>query len=94
VLARDYGLRVVEREIRRGNFGDGLAGERRQSAEAAKRILVAGLRGVQQRLGLLLQLFEAGSVRKVARHHTASMLWPVVRKQAARRCTCRWSRRI
>src|SRR5262249_13198662 len=35
------------------------------------------------------QLFEIGSVRQRLWRHTTSMLWPVVRKQAARWCTCR-----
>jgi hypothetical protein len=46
VLARDHGLRVMQRERARLDFG--ASGERRQRAEAAQCVGIARMRGVQQ----------------------------------------------
>ena len=67
---------------------------RRAPADAAKRRSASASRvcaACEQRLRLLLQLFEIRTGGQLARHRTTSMLEPVVRKQAARRCWCRWS---
>ena len=58
VLARDRRLRVVQRQIGGADLVEGLARERGQDGESAERVGVARLRGVEQRLRLLLQLFE------------------------------------
>src|SRR6185436_17045737 len=71
VFARDDRLRVVQRE--RGRIGR--ARKRRQRREARERLRAAGLRRVQQCLGLFLQLFEIRALGK-GRGHTASMLQP------------------
>ncbi len=86
VLACDHGLRVVQRERELAELGSTLSGEGGQHGEASQRRRILRRRGVQQRLGLLLQLFEIRTIGKCARRHTTSMLEPVVRKQAARRC--------
>jgi hypothetical protein len=58
VLACDQGLRVVERQIDCADLIDGLARKRWQGGEAMERVAVAGLRRMEQGLGLLLQLLE------------------------------------
>jgi hypothetical protein len=94
VLARDHGLRVVERQIDDGDLIDGFTRKRWQGGEATERVRVAGVRRMEQGLGLLLQLLEVWADGKLTRHHTTSMLEPVVRKQAARRCSVPLVRRI
>ena len=91
MLARDRRLRIVQREIGGGNLVGGLARECRHNREATEGVDVACLRGVEQRLGLLLQMFEIRADRKIAGRHTTSMLSPVVRKQAARRLSRVWN---
>jgi hypothetical protein len=94
VLASDHRLGIVQGETRCGTLVNGPAGVRRQSSKPLERGRVAILRGAKQRLGLLLQLFEIRAGWQLARRHTTSMLQPVVRKQAARRRTCRDRKRM
>ena len=60
MFARDHGLRVMKRQIG-AYLSDGFVRERRQRGEATERLFVARLRPMQQRLRLLLQLFEIRS---------------------------------
>ena len=62
VLARDHGLRVVQRQRRPSGSPDA-ARECRQRRERSSAARSRGLRGAKQRLGLLLQLVE---IRPVA----------------------------
>ena len=74
VLAGDHRLRVVERQIECADLFDRFARQRGQGGEAAERVRLAGLRRMEQGLGLLLQLLEIRAVRQLARHRTTSML--------------------
>ncbi len=74
VIARDHGLRVVEREIEDGDLLDRFARKRGQGRKAPERVIVASVRGMEQGLGLLLQLFEIRAIGQLARHRTTSML--------------------
>ena len=66
VLARDDRLRVVQRQILDVDLVEGLARERGQDGEARERLRLARLRRVEQRLGLLLQLFEIRTCGQLA----------------------------
>ena len=78
-------LRVVQRQIDRADLVERLARERRQNGESPERVRVARLRGVEQRLRLLLQLFEIRTGGQLACVIQPPCLSPVVRRQAARR---------
>jgi hypothetical protein len=69
VLARDHRLRVVEREADLDQLVRRFVGEGGQPAEAIEGLLFLALRRTEQRLGLLLQLLETGTIGKRARHH-------------------------
>ncbi|HEU4892375.1 MAG TPA: hypothetical protein VFT47_12550 [Vicinamibacterales bacterium] len=58
VLARDRRLRIVQREIGGVDPVGRRAGKRGQHGESPQRLRIAGLRRIEERLGLLLQMFE------------------------------------
>src|SRR5258708_38956089 len=67
VLTRDRRLRIVQRQMRDTGLVEGLSGERGQDRESPERVRVTCLRGVEQRLRLLLQLFEVRTCGQIDR---------------------------
>ena len=66
VLARHRRLGIVQRQIGGANLVERLARERWQDGESPERSRVARLRRVEQRLRLLLQLFEVRTCGQLA----------------------------
>src|SRR5436190_15506195 len=90
VLARNDGLRVVQRESRAGEVVVARMLQRRQHAEAGQRGGISGARGAQQVFRLSLELIEVGRVGQGAGgRHTSSMLMAAVRKLASTETMCR-----
>ena len=84
VLARDGGLRVVEREGRARDRVVRHAGEGRDGrADAGEGLGLGALVGVEQVLRLLLQVVETRPGREITSHGN-SLLVPVVRKSGSK----------
>ena len=65
MLARDHRLRVVQRERRERDLRWGTSGERgKRRSDALERFALTGLVGVEQVLGLLLQMIDVGAGRR------------------------------
>lgn len=64
VLACNHRLRVVQGKADGTELGAGLASEGGEKAKAFQSGRVCGTRGVQQRFGLFLELFEIRPLRE------------------------------
>src|SRR5690606_3644866 len=69
VLARDHGLRIVQRETDPGELLERFAGERRQNPKTFERPGIVRAGGLQKRLGLLLELLEIRALGQGLRCH-------------------------